>query len=175
MIVEPSTIAPSIFTVQNPDLIENSSVINGLNSVVILTSSGQITLVPIIISAIPADPEPSVREKRKKKIPIVRRPVAIAPKPIFTITIPAPDSNYQFTNAAVVSEIIEQRVEDQQQPADCNIENINVASSPGPSTTKPMKVKSRPLAKSRRKKVLKTTNPAEELITPFHISLKENK
>jgi hypothetical protein len=66
-------------------------------------------------------------------------------------------------------------VEDQQQPADCNIENINVASSPGPSTTKPMKVKSRPLAKSRRKKVLKTTNPAEELITPFHISLKENK
>lgn len=163
MIVEPSTIAPSIFTVQNPDLIENSSVINGLNSVAILTSSGQITLVPTIISAIPADPEPSLREKRKKKIPIVRRPVAIAPKPIFTITIPAPDRNYQFPN---VSEIIEQRVEDQQQPADCNIENINVASSPGPSTTKPMKVKSRPLAKSRRKRVLKTTNPAEELITP---------
>ena len=166
VVLDPSTIPSSIFTVQNPDFIENSSMINGLNSVAILTSSGQITLVPTIISALPSDAVPAVREKRKNKIPIVKKPVAIAPKPTFTITFPAPDSNYQFPNAVGLPEFIEQRVEDQQQPADCNIENINVESSPGPSTTKPMKVKSRPLTKSRRKRVVKTSKSAEKFITP---------
>jgi hypothetical protein len=155
-----------MFAVQNSYLLDSSSLINGLNSLAFVTSSGsgQITLVPTIISAIPSDAGPnSAVEKRKKgNNQPVRRPVAIAPKPFFTISIPPLDNNDQFPNAVGECEFLEQRVEDQQHLVDCNIEKINVESSPAPSTKKPMKVKNRPLAKSRRKKVAKTSNPVIE-------------
>ena len=184
-IVDPSAIASPMFTVQNSHLLDSSYLINGLNSLAFVTSSGsgQITLVPTIISAIPsnagpsdAEPYSAVEKRKKGNNQPVRRPVAIAPKPFFTISIPPLDNNDQFPNAVGECEFLEQRVEDQQHLVDCNIEKINVESSPAPSTKKPMKVKNRPLAKSRRKKVAKTSNPVieasqnpistEKLITP---------
>lgn len=170
-IVDPSAIASPMFTVQNFHLLDSSSLINGLNSLAFVTSSGsgQITLVLTIISAIPSNAGPSdagpysaVEKRKKGNNQPVRRPVAIAPKPFFTISIPPLDNNDQFPNAVGECEFLEQRVEDQQHLVDCNIEKINVESSPAPSTKKPMKVKNRPLAKSRRKKVAKTSNPVIE-------------
>jgi hypothetical protein len=53
-------------------------------------------------------------------------------------------------------------VEDQQHLVNCIIEKIYVESSPAASTKKPMEVKNHPLAKSRWKKVAKTSNPVIE-------------
>lgn len=175
-IVKPSNIPSSLFTVQNPDFLENSSVISGLNGLAFLTFAGQTTLIPTIISPMPSNAVPSVGERKKKKNPIVRTPVAIAPKSALTITIPAPDGNYQFTNTAGESEFFQQRVEDQQQLLGCNIETITIETSPGPSATKPMKITNRPLTKSKRRKVAITGNrviqaspnphSSENVITP---------
>ena len=168
--MKPSTITSSIFAAQNSDLLENASVISGLNGLAFLTSSGQTTLVPTIISAMPSNDVPSVVEKRKKKNLIVRRPVVIAPKPAITVTIPAPDSSYQFPNASYGSQFFERRLEDQQQLVDCNIETINAKTRPGPSTAKPMKVKIRPLTLSKRKRVAKTGNPVIQASQNPHLS-----
>jgi hypothetical protein len=100
-----------MFAVQNSYLLDSSSLINRLNSLAFVTSSGsgQITLVPTIISAIRSDAGPySAVEKRKKgNNQPVRRPVTIAPKPFFTISIPL-DNNDQFPNAVGECEFFEQ-------------------------------------------------------------------
>ena len=120
-IVDPSAIASPMFTVQNSHLLDSSSLINGLNSLAFVTSSGsgQITLVPTIISAIPSNAGPSdagpsdagpysaVEKRKKGNNQPVRRPVAIAPKPFFTISIPL-DNNDQFPNAVGECEFFEQ-------------------------------------------------------------------
>ena len=111
-IVDPSAIASPMFTVQNSHLLDSSDLINGLNSLaafVTSSGSGQITLIPTMISAIPSNAGPySAVEKRKKgNNQPVRRPVAIAPKPFFTISIPL-DNNDQFPNAVGECEFFEQ-------------------------------------------------------------------
>ncbi|KAI9562893.1 hypothetical protein GHT06_010349 [Daphnia sinensis] len=176
MLVEQPTITPSFITVPSSDL-TGSSLVNTLNSVAIVTSSGQITLVPTIISAMPGEAglsetvSSTITKRVKKKQTMVprRAPVRIAPKPIFTITIPALDDDYSHVPTTACEaepgvqeqDTVENQINQQQSvgydlltretPGDC---------SPGPSSVKPiMKIKNRPLAKSRRTKNSKTRDP----------------
>ncbi|KZS12392.1 Uncharacterized protein APZ42_022459 [Daphnia magna] len=183
MLVEQPTIPSSFFTVQSSDVTGSSSLINTLNSVAIVTSSGQITLVPTIISAMPGEVDPSetvsstiTKRVKKKQTMILRRaPVRIAPKPIFTLTIPAPDDDYNHVPTSACEtesgfreqDIVENQVNQQQSvnynlltretPGDC---------SPGPSKMKPiMKIKNRALAKSRRTKNSRIRDPIFQRLT----------
>ena len=87
-IVDPSAIASPMFTVQNSHLLDSSSLINGLNSLAFVTSSGsgQITLVPTIISAIPSNAGPSdagpyllLRKEKKGIINLLEDPLPLLP------------------------------------------------------------------------------------------------
>lgn len=168
-------IPSTFFTLQNSN-VTVSSLMNTLNSVAIVTSSGQITLVPTIISAMAGEADPfepvasAIAKRVKKKQTIVprRAPVRIAPKPIFTLTIPAPDSEYdQLRVAACEAESgfaeqdIEENHENEQLSLVPDLLTLETnKSSPGPSKMKPLiKIKNRPLAKSRRTKNSKIRDP----------------
>lgn len=189
--VDPSAM-PTFCTIQGSEIICNSSSINSLNSVAIVTSSGQITFVPTIVSAVPCDatvptnavlPSVPTKKTRKKAQAIIKRaPVAIAPKPVFTLTIPAPESSSQVSDAVssavseAVSEYVEEfRVSDFSENQQSSVGSQIVTSSPAPSQPKPMKkLKShQPLRKKARRnwrtdgKIVETPqNPAKSIAKP---------
>ena len=153
-----------------------------------MTSSGQITLVPTIVSAVPSEANNSIlapaptKNTRKKRAAVVRRaPVAIAPKPVFTITIPEPESSNQISTAvaSAVSEAVSEYVEEfrASDVADTRLLNRKdqqstevqiIAASPGPSKPKPlpkMRTK-RPLSKKPRKNWQTDGKIVEKLLNP---------
>ena len=192
-VVEPTPMSTTYCTIQ--DIICHPSSTNSLNSVAIVTSSGQITLVPTIVSAVPSEANNSIlapaptKNTRKKRAAVVRRaPVAIAPKPVFTITIPEPESSNQISTAvaSAVSEAVSEYVEEfrASDVADTRLLNRKdqqstevqiIAASPGPSKPKPlpkMRTK-RPLSKKPRKNwrtdgkiVEKLPNPSKPTPNP---------
>ena len=192
-VVEPTPMSTTYCTIQ--DIICHPSSTNSLNSVAIVTSSGQITLVPTIVSAVPSEANNSIlapaptKNTRKKRAAVVRRaPVAIAPKPVFTITIPEPESSNQISTAvaSAVSEAVSEYVEEfrASDVADTRLLNRKdqqstevqiIATSPGPSNPKPMpKMRTkRPLSKKPRKNwrtdgkiVEKLPNPSKPTPNP---------
>ena len=192
-VVEPTPMSTTYCTIQ--DIICHPSSTNSLDSVAIVTSSGQITLVPTIVSAVPSEANNSIlapaptKNTRKKRAAVVRRaPVAIAPKPVFTITIPEPESSNQISTAvaSAVSEAVSEYVEEfrASDVADTRLLNRKdqqstevqiIAASPGPSKPKPlpkMRTK-RPLSKKPRKNwrtdgkiVEKLPNPSKPTPNP---------
>ena len=185
-VVEPTPMSTTYCTIQ--DIICHPSSTNSLNSVAIVTSSGQITLVPTIVSAVPSEANNSIlapaptKNTRKKRAAVVRRaPVAIAPKPVFTITIPEPESSNQISTAvaSAVSEAVSEYVEEfrASDVADTRLLNRKdqqstevqiIAASPGPSKPKPlpkMRTK-RPLSKKPRKNWQTDGKIVEKLLNP---------
>ena len=153
-----------------------------------MTSSGQITLVPTIVSAVPSEannsilaPAPTKNTRKKRPVVVRRPPIAIAPKPVFTITTPEPEGSNQISAAfaSAVSEAVSEYVEEfrASDVADTRLLNRKdqqstevqiIATSPGPSKPKPMpKMRTkRPLSKKPRKNWQTDGKIVEKLLNP---------
>ena len=185
-VVEPTPMSTTYCTIQ--DIICHPSSTNSLNSVAIVTSSGQITLVPTIVSAVPSEannsilaPAPTKNTRKKRPVVVRRPPIAIAPKPVFTITTPEPEGSNQISAAfaSAVSEAVSEYVEEfrASDVADTRLLNRKdqqstevqiIATSPGPSNPKPMpKMRTkRPLSKKPRKNWQTDGKIVEKLLNP---------
>lgn len=210
------TFGQTFCTIQNSEMvcdadsiIRNGGIIcdpvsmNSLNAVAIVTSSGQISWVPAVVSAAPPDSADESKSRKKKKLQISenrveasnqiipvqavghpqvgsgeppkkgrkrkyitsqrqfisRPPVAIAPKPVFTLTIPAPGIEYDQLDQGLpavteaVSDFVDEfNLKTYQNPKQLQLVPVTKpCSSPGPS--KPMKIRHRPLSRKSRNKL----------------------
>ena len=160
-LVNSSTMSASetICTLQGSESMINSSTINSLNNVVIVTSaSGQMFLVSTIVSAVNSDQIhtqlSSVPSKATEKKSIGKKvPVTIAPKPVFT-----PESNTQVpaTYASAVSEALSGSVEEFKVPD--NVNDPKGTSQPNVSKLSEPLMKTKQRLLSKRPRQIRQTN-----------------
>lgn len=142
--------------------------LSSLTSVAIVNASGQITLVPTIVSAAPIDGA-KVLKKNKPKVyqqPASRKPVAIAPKPLFTLTIPSSTGSFpqicpieESTNNQSGLELIEYKLNNKTDEMSnetvlaSSMKQISKSTGGFSKAKTAMKIRHRPLSKRPRKKL----------------------